>query len=618
MSDQKDIEKGSFQPEEKVALKDAENCSQATGDHEKSGINGKETVKVVDPTTPKQEFCGLTKEELQQFAKDPFWRRVRLILFAGFWIAWLAMLLAAIIIIIVAPKCPKRPNLKWWEKSLFYRVCPRTYKDSNGDGSGDFKGLTEKLSYIHDDVQSNAIILTPIFKSAYKDLGFDVTSLDTINEVFGTDKDFEDLLAKAHKKNMKVVLDFVVNNVDMENSWWKNDEKNKFIFRDATSSLDNLYGGKSWNAHSGQNYYSTVTKELPDLNLNNSEVFSAVEKSLRKWLKLGVDGIRIPYSPYLVEPAEEVTKENRKFSAETYNFIEKIGKVVNDFDDRVFIADIGKLKPEADKVQRLYKSGVDLVDSLNLAKMKDDSKLDMTIFDNIKRTLNITEKRWSIWNLGNEDASRFGTNTKNWYLRQMIGMLLKGTSIVYYGNELAMENSEADNNHDQYRKNEDKRDKYRAPMMWTDDDNTGGFTDGDESWMKVDKRSLPILCVACQKAKKTSFLKFFTSLAKLRQEPSFQWGDLIFEPSDNNKLLVFIRQAIGFQGYMVVINLDETYRATVDLTNHKENLPDKAKVILSTNQDDYKIDESVDLKNFGLPSKTGVVLRWEANDWKVE
>lgn len=140
MSNQKDIEKGSFQPEEKVALKDAENCSQATGDHEKSGINGKETVKVIDPKTPKQEFCGLTKEELQQFAKDPFWRRVRLILFAGFWVAWLAMLLAAIIIIIVAPKCPKRPNLKWWEKSLFYRVCPRTYKDSNGDGSGDFKG----------------------------------------------------------------------------------------------------------------------------------------------------------------------------------------------------------------------------------------------------------------------------------------------------------------------------------------------------------------------------------------------------------------------------------------------------------------------------------------------
>lgn len=141
--------------------------------------------------------------------------------------------------------------------------------------------MTEKLSYIHDDVQSNAIILTPIFKSAYKDLGFDVTSLDTINEVFGTDKDLEDLLAKAHKKNMKVVLDFVVNNVDMENSWWKNAEKNKFIFRDGTTSLNNLYGGNSWNTHSGQNYYSTVTKELPDLNLNNSEVFSAIEVNIR-------------------------------------------------------------------------------------------------------------------------------------------------------------------------------------------------------------------------------------------------------------------------------------------------------------------------------------------------
>lgn len=139
MSDQKDLEKGSYPNEEKIALKDAENCGQATGDHEKSAANGGEAVKIVHPVD-KQEFCGLSKEELQQFAKDPFWRKVRVILFAGFWVAWMAMLLAAIIIIILAPKCPKRPDMKWWEKSLFYRVCPRTYKDNDGDGNGDFKG----------------------------------------------------------------------------------------------------------------------------------------------------------------------------------------------------------------------------------------------------------------------------------------------------------------------------------------------------------------------------------------------------------------------------------------------------------------------------------------------
>lgn len=334
---------------------------------------------------------------------------------------------------------------------------------------------------------------------------------------------------------------------------------------------------------------------------------------MKKWLKLGVDGIRIPHVAYLVESNSTLTEKNRAFSAETFNFIGKISNIVNEFEDKVIIADIGQLPASDNDVQQLFKNGVNLVDSLNLARKTDAADLSINIFKDIERTLNITGKKWNTWNLGNEDTSRIGDDEKNWYLRQMVGLLLKGTSIVYYGNELALENSNTKNENDKYL----KRDKYRAPMMWEDNLN-GGFTTG-ESWMKIDGQLIPSKCVRCQKARgKGTFLNFFSSLAKLRQEPSFQWGDLILEPSDNPRLLVFIRQATGFPGYMVVINTDPKNWATVDLTNHKENLPSKAKVVLATDHSGKEVDSTVDLSNFGLPKKSGIVLNWEAKDWKVE
>ena len=154
------------------------------------------------------DFVGLSKEELQEFADDPFWVRTRKILFVLFWVVWVGMVAAAVIIIVFSPKCPARPDQKWWETSTIYRVDVRTFVDKNGDGIGDVAGLVDKLDYVG-ELGVGAVCLRSIFRTGGEDGSRrrDVVDFKNMDGSIGNEEDLKNLVKSAHKKGIKVILE---------------------------------------------------------------------------------------------------------------------------------------------------------------------------------------------------------------------------------------------------------------------------------------------------------------------------------------------------------------------------------------------------------------------------
>ena len=200
---------------------------------------------------------------------------------------------------------------KWWKEAVFYQVYPRTFYDTNGDGVGDLKGITEKLDYLK-DLGINAVWLSPIYDSPMDDNGYDIRDYQKINEDFGTMEDFDELLHGIHDRGMYLIMDLVVNHTSDEHVW----------FQQAISSSDNLYrdyyfirsnsakapnnwtsffAGNAWDQYGEQNDWALhlFAKKQIDLNWDNPQVRKSVENMVNWWLEKGVDGFRMDVINYI-------------------------------------------------------------------------------------------------------------------------------------------------------------------------------------------------------------------------------------------------------------------------------------------------------------------------------
>lgn len=198
-------------------------------------------------------------------------------------------------------------NKDWWKKSVVYQIYPQSFKDSNGDGIGDLKGIISKLPYLA-DLGIDVIWLNPIYSSPLVDNGYDIADYYQINSIYGTLDDFKELLEKAHQLGIKIIMDLVVNHTSDQHSWFQNSKQNRsgkyadfYIWKDPQPNGDppnnwgSTFGGSAWEYVPArkQYYLHLFAKQQPDLNWENPEVRAAIYKMMRYWFELGIDGFRM-------------------------------------------------------------------------------------------------------------------------------------------------------------------------------------------------------------------------------------------------------------------------------------------------------------------------------------
>ena len=193
-------------------------------------------------------------------------------------------------------------KLKWWQTAVFYQIYPRSFADGNGDGIGDFKGITEKLDYL-EDLGIDALWLSPHFPSPNWDCGYDISDYVDVAPEYGTLDDFKTFLAESHKRNMRVILDLVLNHTSDEHAWFieskssrDNPKADWYVWVDTPpNNWLSCFDGEAWTYAPGRNqyYYHYFMKQQPDLNWHNPDVKKAMWDAVRFWLDLGVDGYRL-------------------------------------------------------------------------------------------------------------------------------------------------------------------------------------------------------------------------------------------------------------------------------------------------------------------------------------
>ena len=204
---------------------------------------------------------------------------------------------------------------RWWQSGIVYQVYPRSFQDSNRDGIGDLKGIAARLDYLV-ELGVDAVWVSPIFPSPMADFGYDVADYTGIDPMFGTLGDFDALVAAAHARGLKIILDFVPNHTSDQHPWFvesrssrTNAKRDWYIWRDAKAgggvpnNWVSEFGGSAWtwDATTQQYYYHAFLKEQPDLNWRNPDVRAAMLAVLRFWLDRGVDGFRVDAIHHLIE-----------------------------------------------------------------------------------------------------------------------------------------------------------------------------------------------------------------------------------------------------------------------------------------------------------------------------
>ena len=407
----------------------------------------------------------------------------------------------------------------WWKRGTVYQVYPRSFQDTNGDGVGDLPGITARLDYLA-WLGVDAVWISPVYPSPMADFGYDVADYCGIDPLFGTLADFDALIAEAHRRKLKVILDFVPNHSSIVHPWFAESRSSRtspkrdwYIWRDPgpdggppNNWLSN-FGGPAWtfDAATGQYYYHAFLAEQPDLNWRNPAVRAAMHDVLRFWLERGVDGFRVdviwhlmkdagfrdnPANPDYAPGAPEINRFTQVYSAdrpEVFDVIAGMRDVLRGYGERVLI---GEIYLPVERLVAYYGpdlTGADLPFNFQLIQTPWRAEAVADLVAQYEAAL--PEGGWPNWVLGNHDqpriAARVGADQAR--IAAMLLLTLRGTPTLYYGDEIGLGHVPIppERARDPWEHNEPGhgRDPERTPMQW-DDSPQAGFSTA-EPWLPL-------------------------------------------------------------------------------------------------------------------------------------
>lgn len=452
--------------------------------------------------------------------------------------------------------------MRWWQEAVFYQVYPLSFKDSDGDGFGDLRGIVGKLDYLNDGkgggLGVDALWISPFWKSPMRDWGYDVASYDEVDPVFGDMEAFRDLVDGAHARGMKVVLDLVVNHTSDRHPWFaeargsKDDPRHDWYLwapikgRKKPNNWVCLFTLKSaWvpNPATGEYYLGTFTPDQPELNWRNPEVKDAVYGIMRKWLDFGVDGYRLDVCTAYVKDAKlrsnppshranpelfqrHVYDRNRP---EVAGIFREMRALADSYPgERVLVGEAHGHDPKLAASCALDGEGLHMAFNFDFLHAKWGAGSFRKSAERWYAALG--RKNWPNFTLSNHDQSRAAfryrsddpeVTDRRCRILAMMLLTLRGTPFVYYGEEIGMtcERIRKEALRDPLGKATWPlafvgRDPERTPMQWSAKQG-GGFTSG-HPWLPLNS-DWKTRNVAAQEADPQSLLSFWKSAIRFRK-----------------------------------------------------------------------------------------------------
>jgi alpha-glucosidase len=530
---------------------------------------------------------------------------------------------------------------EWWQNAVFYEIYPRSFADSNNDGIGDLNGITSKLDYLH-DLGVTAIWITPCFPSPQVDFGYDVSDYTDIDPMYGTMADFDRMVAEAKKRDIKVILDFVVNHSSDQHKWFlesRSSRDNKYrdwyIWRDGKgpgqppNNWQSEFGGPAWtwDAKTGQWYYNYFYPQQPDLNWRNPAVHDAMMDATRFWYKRGVAGFRLDAVDTLFEDPD--LKDNPPFAGKDKfgrpNFERKYNTKLPEVHD--VLRDLRKVADEYGAVLIGETWTKDIHELMRYYGTGNELQMPMDLMFTSVKTLSASEFRaqiaavdgaggWPVFVISNHDIVRAATRYTDGAHTDEIAKLLaafyltlRGSPILYYGEELGMVNTDPTRKEDVKDvqaligwPTEKGRDGERTPMQWNDSEHAG-FTKGSP-WLPV-PASYKTHNVAAESKDPNSVLSTYKKVLTLRRtEPALLTGAYIALNQDDPNVLAYLRQEKD-QAILVTLNMSPaSQQLKLDLTAAGMSSP-KLKILLST----AKSPDVSDAAKITLPPYAALVAK---------